>query len=333
MLNVQVRIRRVPPGLPTPEDFEVLESPAPPLTAGTFLCRTRWLAIDPTVAAATGPGSAGTPPRPGEVVPSLAVCDVLESRHDVFTTGSHVVVDSGLQKLFVSDGTGVRSLHTGQTPASSALGVLGPPGLAAYFGLLDLAAMRPGETVLVSAASDAAGSMAGQIAALMGARAIGIAGSKEKCDWVTRHARFAACINRRTQDVGARLKQLAPRGVDIFFDSTGGELLQTVLGGQHLAQGGRVILNTISGRDASLDSAAMNLAFAQLPGARLLQLNFADYRRRREQFLKDAIAWFGAGRIAYKDDIVDGLERAPGQLCKTRRGENFGRPLIRMSAS
>ena len=238
--NLQIRIRRPPS---RPSDLELVEAPSPSLTNGSFLARALWLALDPFVCASDSDAHDGA--KPGDLVPAHGVGEVVESRHEVFGVGSLVVLDFGLQHLCVSDGQRARLLHPGQTPASSALGVLGVPGMAAYFGLLDLARLRPGETVLVSAAANAAGAMAGQIAMLKGARAIGVAGSREKCDWVTRHARLSACINHGSENVGARLKQLAPRGVDIYFDSTGGELLESVVAGRHLAPGARIVQNSV----------------------------------------------------------------------------------------
>src|SRR5579872_611001 len=221
MQNLQIRLR---PSASRPLDFELMEAERPTLTNGSFLCQVLWLALDPFQPGAAGEADGGHV-RPGDLVPARGVGQVIESRHDVFGVGSMVVMDAGLQQFAVSNGQYARFVHPGQTPASTALGVLGAPGMAAYFGLLDLARLRPGETVLVSAAVNAAGSMAGQIAMLKGARAIGIAGTREKCEWVMRHARLAACINYRTEPLSARLRQLAPRGVDIFFDNTGGELL------------------------------------------------------------------------------------------------------------
>ena len=131
-------------------------------------------------------------------------------------------------------------------PASTALGLLGPSGMAAYFGLLDLAGLRAGETVLVSAAANVAGAMAGQVAMIKGARAIGIGSSREKCDWATRHARFAAMRQPSCGESRARVcSQLAPQGFDVYFDNSGGELLEAVLSGHHLAPGGRVVLNSV----------------------------------------------------------------------------------------
>jgi NADPH-dependent curcumin reductase CurA len=328
MRNVQVRFKRTAPGLPAPDDFEMVETEAPRLTNGGFLSKSRWLAIDPFVRAPAQTARPFEQPQPGDVVPALGVCEVVESRHDVFNVGDHVVLDCGLQTLCVSDGRHAQELHPGQTPASTALGILGPPGMAAYFGLLDMAGLRPGETVLVSAASNAAGSMAGQVAMLKGARAIGIAGSREKCEWVTRHARFSGCINHRAERLSARLKQLAPRGVDVYFDNTGGELLETIVAGHHLAPGGRVILNSLSGRYFAMRSPGGSGYSDEAHGVRFLRINVRDYEHRRGEFLKEAIAWHGADRLVCKEDVVKGLENAVAHLFTALRGENFGRPLV-----
>ena len=324
MLNLQVRIRRPPL---RPCDLELVEAPRPELTNGAFLTRALWLALDPFRCA----GDDATPrsPKPGDVVPALGVGQVIESRHDVFGVGSMVVLECGLQQLCVSDGHHARLLHPGQTPFSTALGVLGAPGMAAYFGLLELARLRHGETVLVSAAANAAGAMAGQIAMLKGARAIGIAGTREKCDWVTRHARLSACINCASENVGARLKQLAPHGVDVYFDNVGGELLDAVVNGGHLAPGGRIVQNSVSPADPQV-----LLARAGYPpgraGIQVLRVNLHDYEHRRGEFLREAIAWHGAGRIATKEHVVEGLANAPTHLLLTLQGGNFGRPLVRV---
>ena len=326
MRNLEVRITRTPA---TSTDFEVVPGEVPRLTNGGILCRARWLAVDPftCVSSATTLRS-GKSPRPGDVVPALGVCEVLESRHDVFAVGQHVVLECGMREMCVSDGYRVCALHPGQAPASTALGLLGPAGMAAYFGLLDLARMRAGETVLVSAAANAAGAMAGQVAKIKGARAIGIGSSREKCDWATRHARFSACVDRHADNLSNRLRQLAPYGVNIYFDNSGGELLETVLSGHHIAPGGRVILN--SARRDDPGEALRRAGYA--PGEiTMLRLNAADYEHRRGEFLKDAIAWYGADRLVCLEDVAQGIENAPAQLIKAMRGENFGRPLIRLT--
>jgi NADPH-dependent curcumin reductase len=324
MGNLQVRIRRPPS---RPGDLEVIEAERPQLTNGSFLARVLWLALDPFRCATDT--AARDLPKPGDLVPAHGVGRVLESRHDVFSEGSTVVLDCGLQQLCVSSGRHARLLHPGQTPASTALGVLGAPGMAAYFGLLYLARLRPGETVLVSAAANAAGAMAGQIAMLKGARAIGIAGTREKCDWVTRHARLSACINYAAEDVSAQLSQLAPHGVDIYFDNLGGELLERILAGGHFASGARIVQNDVA--PAEPQALLARSGYRQgATGPEVLRVNPQHYEHRRGEFLREAIAWYGAGRIAAKEHIVDGLANAPAHLLLAMQGGNFGRPLVRV---
>jgi NADPH-dependent curcumin reductase CurA len=324
MRNLQIRIKRQPQRA---SDLELIEADRPVLTNGSFLARALWLALDPFRCASDF--ATRDLPRPGDVVPARGVGEVIESRHDVFSPGSIVVLDCGLQQLCVSDGHHARLLHPGQTPVSTALGILGAPGMAAYFGLLDLARLRAGETVLVSAAANAAGAMAGQLAMLKGARAIGIAGTREKCDWVTRHARLSACINYASENVGARLKQLAPHGVDIYFDNVGGELLETIVAGGHLAPGGRIVQNSVTPADPQA-----LLACAGYPpgttGLQVVRVDLHDYEHRRGEFLREAIAWHGAGHIASKDHVVEGLTNAPAHLLLAMQGGNFGRPLVRV---
>jgi NADPH-dependent curcumin reductase CurA len=324
MANLQIRIKRPPA---RPGDLELVEAEKPVLHNGSFLARALWLAIDPFHCATDF--ATRDLPRPGDVVPARGVGEVIESRHDVFNVGSMVVLDCGLQQLCVSDGHHARLLHPGQTPVSTALGVLGAPGMAAYFGLQDLARLRAGETVLVSAAANAAGAMAGQIAMLKGARAIGLAATREKCDWVTRHARLTACINYTSENVGARLKQLAPHGVDVYFDNVGGELLETIVAGGHLAPGGRVVQNSVKPTEPE----ALLTRGGYAPGAagpKVMRVKLHDFEHRRGEFLREAIAWHGAGRIASKDHIVEGLANAPAHLLLAMQGGNFGRPLVRV---
>jgi NADPH-dependent curcumin reductase CurA len=320
--NLQVRIKRPPSRA---ADLELIETDRPALTNGSFLARALWLAVDP-FRCGSELGTRGLP-RPGDVVPARGVGEVIESRHDVFSVGSLVVMDCGLQQLCMSEGHRARMLHPGQTPASTALGVLGAPGMSAYFGLLHLARLRAGETVLVSAAANAAGAMAGQIAMLKGARAIGIAGTREKCDWVTRHARLSACINYVAENLEGRLRQLAPNGVDIYFDNVGGELLERVVASSALARGARIVQNSVT----PLTPDALLARGGHAPGSlQVLQVDLEDYEHRRGEFLRDAIAWYGAGRIASKDHVVEGLANAPAHLLLTMQGGNFGRPLVRL---
>lgn len=326
MRNVQVRITHLIDGVPTPGDFALGESAAPAVRSGQFLCRARWLSLDRCAEALAG----GARVRPGEVLPADGVGEVIESRHDVFGVGECVVLPAGLQTLCLSDGAGAHAVHPGQSPSCTALGVLGAPGMAAYFGLLDAAKLQPGETVLVSGAAGAAGATAGQIAMLRGARAVGIAGSKEQCDWVVRSARFSACIDARSEDLGARLKALAPRGIDVCFDDSDGAILETLLAGGHFAANGRAVLGEL----ARLRRPAAAGCAESAPGAhgpvRLLHVSAREYAHRRAEFLKEAIAWHGSGLLAYREEVTAGLESAPARLCRLLHAGSFGVPLVKV---
>lgn len=318
MRNLEVRFKRAPA---KPGEFEVVAAEAPRLTNGGMLCRARWLAADALFAPL-----ADHPAVPGGVVPALGVYEVIESRNDVFTVGQRVVLDCGMRELCATDGHNGVALYPGQSPSSTALGLLGPPGMAAYFGLIDLAGVRSGETVLVAAASSTAGAMAGQVAVLKGARAIGIDDSAEKCSWATRHARFSACVNSRTENLSKRLRQLAPHGCDIFFDAGKGDLLDALVTGQHLAPGARAVLGPLSPHHAE----ATHENGEVRTKVRILRLNPRDYEQRRAEFLKDAIIWYGAGRLASREDVIMGLENAPAHLGKVLQGQHFGQPLIKV---
>jgi NADPH-dependent curcumin reductase CurA len=315
MRNLEVRIRSI---AASAWDLAVVPGDIPQLTNGGILCKARWLTADPVRAAFPPP----RPALPGEVVPALGVCEVIASRNDVFNVGQLVVLECGLSEMCVSDGRGVWALHPGQSPVSTALGLLGPPGMTAYFALTDVAAVRGGDTVLVGAASSVPGAMAGQVAVLKGARAIGIEDTSEKCVWAVRHGGFSACINRRSESLNDRLWQLAPQGFDIFFDTTD-EWLGVLLRGQHLAPGARVVSCTRPGSGPQGRTPGQG-------GIRIAYLDPAGYQVRRGAFLKDAIAWYGAGRLTCREDIAEGIERAPEQLGRALRGECFGNPLIKL---
>jgi NADPH-dependent curcumin reductase CurA len=332
MTDRRVLLHRIPEGAPRPADFEVADAPEPgPLGPGQVRVRAEWLSLDPYVRALLSGRHFLRMPQAGEVLPAKAVARVLESRHDLWRSGDRLVLETGLQSSAVTDAADAWKLHPGHLPASTALGILGMPGMTAYFGLLDVAQVRPGEIVLVSAASGPVGSMVGQIAMLKGARAIGIAGSREKCDWVQRVARFEACIDYRTEDVDARLRELAPEGVHVFFDNTGGELQHTVIGRRHLALGARVVLcGLVTQYNLEEAPPGPNLGVLMASRAKILPMIVYDYEHRREEFLRDALAWHGAGHLVFQEDIVDGLEAAPAHFCRLMRGENFGKSLVRL---
>lgn len=309
MRNVQVRIRRPLGEQPTPEDFELVETEAPTLANGLILCRVRWLALDP---------HARMRAAAGRIAPARGLCEVVDSRHDVIGIGDCVEIDCGLQQVCVSDGSGVHRMHPGQNPASTAVGILGLPGMTAYFALLDAARLRKGETVLISEPAGAIGSVAGQIARIIGARPIGLAASGLARDWAQRNAEFSYCIDLQSEDASRCLGELAPRGVNVFLHTGGPDVLEMLSAGHHFAPGARVVY------------AAPAAEVPQTDGLRVIHVRGTDYERRREEFLRVAIAWYGDGLLVNREDVVQGLEQAPAHYCRLLRGEIFGQPLVKL---
>src|SRR3984893_1795455 len=230
-----------PEGTPVPENFGADTTAVPTPGPGQFLSRTLYLSLDPLYRAAMrGNCDASLRLNPGDVMNGETVAQVLESRHPDYRPGEYIVVRNGWQQFALSSGQGVRRLDPAKAPVSTALGVLGLPGLVGYAGLIYLGEPRPGQTVLVSAATGPVGCTAGQAARIVGARAVGIAGSREKCDYAVQELGYAACINPRSGDLAAQIRAACPDGVDVYFDNVGGEVLCCVV--QFLAPHARVIL-------------------------------------------------------------------------------------------
>jgi NADPH-dependent curcumin reductase CurA len=330
-MNMQVRIARLPQGQPQESDFELVRGERPQPGPGQILVRTRWLSLDPYVRSLLSGRHFLRMPQPGDVMPAKAVAEVVESRHPVHAVGDQLVLETGLAEWAVSDGDAAWRLDPRHVPESTALGILGMPGMTAYFGLRETAKLRAGETVLVSAASGPVGSMVGQLARQWGARAIGIAGGAAKCDWVRRGAHFEACIDYKSEDVGARLRALAPDGVDVFFDNTFGELQRLVIEGRHLAMHGRVILcGAITQYNRTDPPPGPNLGPLMACRGRIEPIIVYDYESRRPEFFDAVLPLYAAGGLAYCEDVVAGLAGAPAQFCRLMRGENFGKTLVRI---
>ncbi len=330
-INRQVLVKKLPDGIPVEDDFEMGEASIPEPADGTFRARTLILSLDPYVRAVMSGRHFYGAPKPGDVMRGRAVARVEASRHPQYRDGDIVVMESGLQDYAISNGDGVRRADTGTAPLSAALGVLGMPGLTAYAALLGPAQIKEHETVLVSAASGAVGSMVGQIAKIKGCTAIGIAGSDEKCRWTESEAGFDACLNRKTDDLHARLSELAKDGADIFFDNTGGDIQNLVMT-KHLALNSRVILSgLITQYNLPESPAGPNLGNLCKMRATVFGFVVYDFEHMRERFLTDAKRWFAEGKIRFKEDMTEGLETAPAQFSKLLHGNNFGKTLVKVA--
>jgi NADPH-dependent curcumin reductase CurA len=263
------------------------------------------------------------------VIVGGTVSEVVESKYAGLTRGDLVMGYDGWQSHAVAKGSAVRKLDAKQAPISTALGVLGMPGMTAYVGLLDIGQPKPGETVVVSAASGAVGSAVGQIARIKGCRAVGIAGSPEKCDYVVRELGFDACVNYKTGDLVAALKEACPGGIDVYFENVGGDVLRAVM--QCLNQNARIPLcGLISEYNATESVSGPNLR--PLLFNRVLVKGFivSDHLSRLPDFLAECGSWVREGRLKYREDVVDGLEGAPEAFIGLLQGKNFGKLLVRV---
>jgi hypothetical protein len=329
--NERITFARVPRGLPVPEDFsrETVEVARP--DAGQFLSRTLWLSLDPYLRnVMKGHPRYGVPLRPGDPMYGETVAEVVESRHPQFPVGDFVVVKNGWQEYALSDGQGVRKVDPQLAPLSTAVGVLGIPGLTGYAGLVYLGEPKPGETVVVSAATGPVGSTVGQVARLVGARAVGIAGSDEKCRHAVEVLGFDACVNYRTGDLRALLREACPSGIDVYFDNVGGDVLAAALG--HLALHARVVLCGMIGA-YSMDSPPPGPFLGPVVAARATMRGLVvyDHMHRMPELQRVVGRWIREGRFKYREDVTEGLENAPAAFCRLMRGENFGKALVRVA--
>jgi NADPH-dependent curcumin reductase CurA len=330
MFTRQIRLRRRPAGRPVADDFETIDVELMPLRDGDVLRRTIYLSLDPYMRGRiSGAKSYATSVELRQVVVGATVAEVLDSKHPGIAKGDIVQGYDGWQSHAVAKGAAVRKLDPGQAPVSTALGVLGMPGMTAYVGLLDIGQPRPGETVVVSAASGAVGSAVGQIAKIKGARAVGIAGSQDKCDYVVHELGFDACVNYKTGDLLASLRDACPRGIDVYFENVGGDVLRAVM--QLLNMNARIPLcGLISEYNATDPVPGPNLR--PLLFNRVLVKGFivSDHLARLPDFLKDCGAWLREGRLKHREDVVVGLEKAPEAFIGLLQGKNFGKLLVRV---
>ena len=331
-MNRRVLLRRRPVGEPTPDDFEVVESPVPEPAAGQALLRTVWLSLDPYMRGRMDEGISytGTPnPALGDVMVGGTVSEVIASNHRDLAVGDVVVGAQGWQAYAVAGPRGLRKIDPGVAPISTALGVLGMPGLTAYVGLLDIGQPRPGETVVVSAATGAVGAVVGQIAKIKGCRVVGVAGAQAKCDYAVKELGLDACVSHRAPSLDSALRAACPDGIDVYFDNVGGAVLAAVL--RLINRNARIPLcGLISEYNARERPAGPNLRPILTQRALVKGFIVGDHTDRMADFLRDGSAWLREGRLRYREDVVEGLERAPEAFIGLLRGANFGKLLVRV---
>ncbi|MGV9267975.1 NADP-dependent oxidoreductase [Kitasatospora sp. NPDC003701] len=329
--NRQIRLARRPVGEVGPEDWEHVTEPAAAPGEGRFAGRTRFLSLDPAMRGWLDDRPSYLPPVGlGEVMRAGSVVEITESNHPDFGIGDLVVGLFGVQEHVVSDGKGALRIDPAVAPPETYLGALGMPGMTAYFGLLDVGALKEGETVVVSGAAGAVGTMAGQIAKAKGCRVVGIAGGAEKCALLTGELGFDAAIDYRAENVRKALRTQAPDGIDVYFDNVGGEILDAALAS--LAMHARVVLcGAISQYNATAVQGPANYLSLLVRRARMEGFVVFDYAPRFKEAAREIGGWIADGRIKTLEHVVRGtVDDFPRTLQMLFRGENTGKLVLEL---
>jgi NADPH-dependent curcumin reductase CurA len=328
--NQRILFARTPRGVPVLEDFGRDSMPVVEPADGQFLVRNLYLAIEPYYRnVMKGMALYGKPLEPGDVMFGETLAEVLVSRHVGYAAGELVVARGGWQEYALLDGTSVRKVSAASAPPTTALGVLGTPGLTGFVGMVYLVPPRPGQTVVVSAATGPVGSTAGQTARLMGARVVGIAGSAEKCAYAVRELGFERCIDYKSGNLKDLLKEACPGGIDVYFDNVGGETLAAVLG--NLALQARIVLcGMIGAYNLEVPPTGPHLGPVVVARATIKGLVVFDHFDRLPELQRVVGGWIRDGKFRYREDVTDSLAAAPEAFCRLMRGENFGKSLVRI---
>jgi NADPH-dependent curcumin reductase CurA len=329
--NRRILLKNRPTGAPSRDDFELAEGPVPEPREGEVLTRTLFLSLDPYMRGRMSAAkSYAKPVGLGEVMTGGTVGEVVTSHHESFAPGDIVVGPGGWQDYATLAGALLRKLDPRLAPVSTALGVLGMPGMTAYVGLLDIGRPKAGETVVVSAASGAVGSVVGQIAKIHGCRVVGVAGGREKIDYVVTELGFDAAVDHRSPGLADELRAACPQGIDVYFENVGGATQKAVW----------PLLNDFA-RVAVCGLIAQYNEPTPPPGPPMLDVLrkrltvqgfiVSDHGRRQADFLRDVGGWLRAGKIKYREDVVAGLENAPEAFIGLLQGKNFGKLVVKVS--
>ena len=327
-VNRQILLASRPEGWVTEANFKLVESPVPQPADGQFLVHNRWLSLDPYMRARMdAKKSYAKYVELGEVMVGGTVGEVIESRHSTFKPGDYVNGAFGWQEYALSDGTGARKVDPSRAPLSYYLGVLGMPGVTAWTGLLDIAQPKSGETVVVSAASGAVGSLVGQLARIKGCRAVGIAGGHAKCDYAVRELGFDACVDYKAGRLDESLRAAAPKGVDVHFENVGGEVLDAVLASMNPFS--RItICGLVSQYNATEPYGVRNLRSILTNRIRVQGFIVNDRMELWPRALDELAGWIAEGRIRYRETVAHGLANAPRAFIGMLRGDNLGKQLV-----
>ncbi|MGH3137910.1 MAG: NADP-dependent oxidoreductase [Gaiellaceae bacterium] len=326
----EIRLVARPQGFPGEDLFEVAETPIPDPAEGQLLIRNAYFSVDPYMRPRMNDVRSYVAPFTlGEAMTGGAVGQVVASRNATHSEGSWVVHSLGWREWALSDGSGLRRVDHSVAPVSTSLGALGMPGLTAYYGLFELGEPGEGETVFVSGAAGAVGSMVGQMAKIAGCRVIGSAGSEEKLDWL-RELGFDEVFNYRERRAREALADLAPDGIDIYFDNVGGDHLEAAIGALRLR--GRVVACGSISRynDVEPTPGPRNMFMVVTKRLRIQGFIVSDHFGQFAEFHAKASEWISDGRLRYRETVIEGIENAPHAFVGLLRGENIGKMLVKV---
>lgn len=333
--NRQFVLAARPVGLPKESDFKLVETPIPTPQENQFVARALYLSVDPYMRGRMNDVKSYAPAvQIGEVMVGGVVSQVTESKHPGFQVGDIVSGNFCWQEYALSDGKGVRKVDPNLAPISTALGVLGMPGLTAYFGLLDICNPQPGETVVVSGAAGAVGSFVGQIAKIKGCRVVGIAGSDDKIDYLVNELDFDAAFNYKTvENYYGKLRELCPKGIDVYFDNVGGEITDAVL--RQINLKARIsICGQIS--QYNLEKPELGprlLGMLIVSRAKIEGFLVSDYAARFDEGIQPLAAWIKDGKLQYRENVIEGFENMPRAFIGLLQGENTGKQVVKTVAA
>jgi hypothetical protein len=323
-----------PIGEPKPSDFRSEEYTLPEPGDGQVLLRTIWLSLDPYMRGRMSDAASYAAPVPvGGVMEGGTVSEVVASNNAGFKKGDIVLSRAGWQTHALSDGKGLSKIDPKLAPISTAVGVLGMPGMTAYVGLLEIGKPQAGETVVVAAASGAVGSAVGQIAKIKGARVIGVAGGKDKCDYVKRELGFDDCLDHRDSDLAAKLREACPKGIDVYFENVGGAVLEAVF--PLLNAFARVPVCGLIAQYNDTGATPPKWASSMMRSVLTKRLTIrgfivSDFAARQADFLRDMSQWVREGKVKYREFVTEGIESAPSAFMGLLKGANFGKQLVRV---
>jgi len=330
-MNRQVLLASRPQGAVTAGNFRLVDTAVPEMGPGDVLVRNEWLSLDPYMRGRMSDAKSYVPPAQiGEVMVGQTVGEILESNDARFVPGDRVLTQLGWQLYGVAKAGEVRKIDTARAPASYYLGLLGMPGMTAWFGLFDIGQPKAGETVVVSAAAGAVGSTVGQLAKLKGCRVVGIAGGAAKCEYVARELGFDACVDYKRGTLYDDLRSACPDGVDIDFENVGGEVLDTTL--RVMNRHSRIVVcGLISEYSATESYGYKRLRSVLVNRIRMQGMIVFDWKHRYGEALAGLGGYLAEGKLKYRESVTDGIDNAPKALIGLLRGENFGKQLVKLA--